>query len=46
MSYTDAELFDKTTFPLDTTQCGYCLEAHSVMVDLMMGEDVPFTVAY
>ena len=48
MSYADAELFmvDDSTFPTDTTQCGYCLEAHSIMVDLMMGENVPFTIAY
>ena len=48
MSYTNAELFmvDESTFPSDTTQCGYHLEVHSVMVDLMMGEDAPFAIAY
>ena len=48
MSYVDAKLFmiDESTFLADTTQCGYHLKAHSVMVDLMMGEDAPFTTAY
>ena len=48
MSCADAELFmiDESTFPTDTMQCGYHLEAHSVMVDLMMGEDALFTIAY
>ena len=48
MSYADAELFmvDNSMFPTDTTQCGYRLKAHSVMIDLMMGEDAPFAVAY
>ena len=48
MSYVDAELFmvDDSTFPTNTTQCGYRLEAHSMMIDLMMGKDAPFTVAY
>ena len=48
MSYANAELFmvDESTFPPDTTQSSYCLDAHSVMVDLMMGKDAPFTVAY
>ena len=48
MSYADAELFmvDDSTFPTDTTQCGYRLKAHSMMIDLMMGEDALFAVAY
>ena len=48
MSYTDAELFmvDNSTFLTDTTQCGYCLEVHSIMVNLMMGECAPFAVTY
>ena len=48
MSYADAELFmvDDSMFPTNTTQCGYCLEVHSMMVDLMMGEDAPFAVTY
>ena len=48
MSYADAKLFmvDDSMFPTDTTQCGYHLEAHSVMINLMMGEDAPFTVTY
>ena len=40
-------MVDKFTFLTDTTiQCRYCLEAHSIMVDLMMGKDVSFTMAY
>ena len=48
MSYADAELckVDDSMFPTDTIQCGYHLEAHSLMVDLRMSEDTPFTVAY
>ena len=48
MSYANAELFmvNDSMFPTDTIQCSYCLKAHSVMVNLMMGEDAPFTVAY
>ena len=48
MSYANAELFmvKDSTFLTNTTQCGYRLEAHSIMVDLMMGEDVPFAVTY
>ena len=48
MSYADAELFmlDESTFPSDTTQCCYHLKVHCVMVDLMMGEDAPFAIAY
>ena len=48
MSYTDAELFmvNDSMFPTDTIQCSYHLEVHSVMVNLMMGEDMPFAVAY
>ena len=48
MSYVDAKLFmlDESTFPSDTTQCSYHLEVHSVMVDLMMGKDVPFAITY
>ena len=34
MSYANAELFmvGEFTFSMDTTQCRYCLEAHSIMV--------------
>ena len=39
-------MVDDSMFPTDTTQCGYDLEAHSVMVDLMMGEDAPFATTY
>ena len=48
MSYADAEIFmvDESTFLTDIMQCGYCLEAHSIMVDLMTGEAAPFTMAY
>jgi hypothetical protein len=48
MSYSDAETFlvDKLTFPIDTMACGYWLQAHSVLVDLMLGELAPFAVAY
>ena len=49
MSYANAELFmvEDSTFLTDsTTQCGCCLEAHSVMVDLMMGENMLFAVTY
>ena len=48
MSYANAELFmvKDTMFPTDTTQCGYRLEVHSIMVDLMMGEDALFAVTY
>ena len=46
MSYADAELFmvDDSTFLTDTIQCCYHPKAHSIMVDLMMGEDMPFAV--
>ena len=48
MSCANAKLFmvDESTFPANTTQCGYHLQAHSVMVDLMMGEMAPFAMAY
>jgi hypothetical protein len=48
MSYSDAETFlvDESTFPADTTACGYRLQAHSILVDLMLGELAPFAVAY
>jgi hypothetical protein len=48
MSYADAETFmvDESTFPADTTACGYRLQAHSILVDLMLGEAAPFAVAY
>jgi hypothetical protein len=48
MSYADAETFmvDESTFPADTMACGYRLQAHSILVDLMLGELAPFAVAY
>ena len=46
--YTDAETFmvDQSTFPADTMACSYHLKAHSIMVDLMIGEAAPFIMAY
>ena len=48
MSYANAELFmvDESMFPADTVACSYHLEAHSILVELMMGEAAPFAVAY
>ena len=48
MSFTDAKQFQKSDikFPATTVACGYRLAAHSVMVDLMMGEAAPFMVEY
>lgn len=39
-------MVDELTFPADTTACGYRLQAHSVMVNLMMGKVVPFAITY
>ena len=48
MSFANAEEFlqGRATFPSTTAACGHCLAAHSVLLDLMMGERAPFTVAY
>ena len=48
MSYTNAQAFLKNDacFSLDTSSCAYCLMAHSVLVDMMMGPTNPFAVAY
>jgi hypothetical protein len=48
MSYSNAETFlvDKSMFPANTTACGYRLQAHSILVDLMLGELAPFAIAY
>ena len=48
MSFTDAKEFQQSDvrFPATTAACGHCLAAHSVMVNLMMGEMAPFMVEY
>ena len=48
MSYADAQSFLKndTCFLADTSACTYCLVAHSVLVDMMMGPTSPYAVAY
>ena len=48
MSFTNAKEFQcsNVKFPVTTAACGHCLAAHSVMVDLMMGEVAPFEVEY
>ena len=48
MSFTDVKQFQESDvkFPVTTAACGHCLAAHSVMVDLMMGETTLFVVEY
>ena len=48
MSFADAREFNriKTTFPTTMAACGHHLTAHSVLVDLMMGEAAPFAIEY
>ena len=48
MSFTDVKQFQESDvkFPATTAACGHHLAAHSVMVDLMMGEATPFVVEY
>ena len=48
MSFADAKQFQESDvkFPVTTAACGHHLAAHSIMVDLMMGETAPFTVEY
>ena len=48
MSYADAQAFLKNDacFLPDTSSCAYCLAAHSVLVDIMMGSTNPFAVTY
>ena len=48
MSFVDVKEFQQSDarFLATTAACGHHLIAHSVMVDLMMGEMVPFTVKY
>ena len=48
MSFTDAKEFQQNDmkFPATTAACGHCLTAHSILVDLMMGEMALFAVEY
>ena len=48
MSYADTQAFLKNdvSFPPDTSSCAYCLAAHSMLVDIMMGPTNPFAMAY
>ena len=48
MSFMDAKEFQQSNarFLVTTAACGHCLTAHSVMVDMMMGEMAPFAVKY
>ena len=48
MSYSDAEIFLKSDshFPADTTACTYRLAAHSLLMDIMLGEHNAFAVSY
>ena len=48
MSFTDAKKLQRNDvkFPVTMAACGHRLAAHSVMVNLMMGETAPFTVEY
>ena len=48
MSYADTQAFLKNdaSFPPDTSSCAYCLAAHSILVDIMMGPMNPFAIAY
>ena len=48
MSYANAQVFLKNdaNFPPNTSSCAYCLAAHSMLVDIMMGPTNPFAVAY
>ena len=48
MSFADAKQFQESDvkFPATTAACGHHLAAHSIMVDLMMGEATPFAVEY
>ena len=48
MSYSNAEIFLKCNmhFPADTTTCTYHLAAHSLLMDIMLGEHNAFTVTY
>ena len=48
MSFANAKEFQRNDvkFPVTTAACGHHFAAHSVMVNLMMGETAPFTVEY
>ena len=48
MSFADAKQFLESNIKFLATMaaCGHCLAAHSIMVDLMMGEAAPFAVEY
>ena len=48
MSFADAKQFQESNikFLATTAACGHHLVAHSIMVDLMMGETAPFAVEY
>ena len=48
ISYFNAEIFLKSDlhFLADTTACAYCLAAHSLLMDIMLGEHNAFTVMY
>ena len=48
MSYSNTEIFLKSNlhFPANTTTCAYHLAAHSLLVDIMLGEHNAFAVTY
>ena len=48
MSYSDVEHFLKadTHFPAISTACTYSLVAHSLLMDLMLGKNSPFSINY
>ena len=48
MSYSDAKIFLKSNshFSANTTACAYCLAAHSLLMDIMLGEHNSFAVTY
>ena len=48
MSFADAQKFQESDvqFPVTTAACSHRLAAHSIMVDLMMGETAPFVAEY
>ena len=48
MSYSNANLFLKSDmhFPANTTTCAYHLAAHSLLMDIMLGEHNAFTITY
>ena len=48
MSFADVQEFQQSdmTFLATTTACGHCLAAHSMLMDLIVGEMALFTVEY